>query len=95
MMQVKQCNIKTKCEINGCKNLATITLCKENDAKFGLKICEDCAKTKEGIACNIAERSFFIFLTQLSYAVHLHSYALQRNSVQKYQSIRIAQTALL
>lgn len=34
MMQVKQCNIKTKCEINGCKNLATITICKENDAKF-------------------------------------------------------------
>lgn len=45
MMQVKQCNIKTKCEINGCKNLATITICKENDAKFGLKICENCAKS--------------------------------------------------
>ncbi len=43
-MQIKNCNIKTKCEINGCKNLADYVLCGENDTKFGIKICDSCAK---------------------------------------------------
>lgn len=53
MMQVKNCNIKTKCEINGCKNLAELNLFNENDSKFGIKICKNCAEEIKDALCKL------------------------------------------
>lgn len=42
-MEIKNCNQKTKCEINGCKNLANFTIHRAMDSKVGINICENCA----------------------------------------------------
>lgn len=43
-MEITDCKIKTKCEINGCKNLADFAFVKENNTKVGICICKSCAK---------------------------------------------------
>ena len=40
-MEIKECKIKTKCEIFGCKNLAEFTLA--NREKPCLYVCKNCA----------------------------------------------------
>ena len=42
-MEINVCNLKTKCEINGCKNLAEYSVFKQNDKKAGINICKTCA----------------------------------------------------
>lgn len=42
-MKVKDCSYKTKCEINGCKNLADFSIHLKQDAKAGINICKDCS----------------------------------------------------
>lgn len=43
-MEIKMCDFKTKCDIGGCKNIATFDFTKQEDKKFGIKICDICAK---------------------------------------------------
>lgn len=41
-MEVKNCLIKTKCDILGCKNLAEY--CVLNDKKIALNLCKNCTE---------------------------------------------------
>ncbi len=43
-MEIKNCNLKTKCDIGGCKNLAVFSIYNEQETKPILNICEKCSK---------------------------------------------------
>lgn len=43
-MEIKKCNLKTKCDIGGCKNMAIFSICNNQETKPVLNICEKCSK---------------------------------------------------
>lgn len=44
-MQINNCQIKTKCDVFGCKNMAQYSLNNKNEKKSCLNICESCANS--------------------------------------------------
>lgn len=43
-MEIKKINSKIKCDLLGCKNLATYTVVNEDGTKYNFNLCEQCLK---------------------------------------------------
>ena len=57
-MQITKILIKTKCDFPGCKNLAEVSICEENDTSKKLDLCNVClTKIYESVAKTVVPKS--------------------------------------